>query len=59
MIFKVELTFLLYILILIQQMSIKLYTPVSQGSAGVKCELFTKFIDLPVEFERVSFADIK
>jgi len=34
-------------------MSLKLYSPQNYATAGSKCELFTRFIDVPVEFERI------
>ena len=35
-------------------MSYKLYAPQNQISPGVKVELLAKFIDIPIEFERIS-----
>jgi len=36
-------------------MTCRLYSPQSQLTAGVKVEIFAKFIDIPVEIERIPF----
>jgi glutathione S-transferase len=40
-------------------MSYVLYSPKHQATAGQKVELFAKFIDLPITFERIGFDKIK
>lgn len=39
--------------IIFSTMSYVLYSPKHQATAGQKVELFTKFIDLPITFERI------
>ena len=40
-------------------MSYKLYAPQHQLSPGIKSELLAKFIDIPIEFERIPFDKLK
>lgn len=45
--------------IIFSTMSYKLYSPKHQATAGQKVELFARFIDFPITFERIAFDKIK
>ena len=45
--------------IIFSTMSYKLYSPKHQATAGQRIELFARFIDIPITFERIAFDQIK